>query len=212
MSCKVFTGDTVAYQPVKIICSNFNTAITTAMTVKFGFWVVNPQSTISMAIPVQVYAFDQPSQTKFCWSIVEAGIRILPTYVTPTNDIGSWVSSTPFRGIYSTTLKFTTRNTKSMVQYDWNILKFNFDLTRSGTNIGSFNYNSDLLGVGDVIFMRNCQTILLRIGTTALSIPTPGTTTLNGQIGSLFNNPFTQLTSSQALILGYIVYNSADAC
>lgn len=126
MSCKVFNGDTGSYQPIKIVCSNFNTAITTAMTVKFGFWVVNPTSSISMAIPVQVYAFDQPSQTKFCWSIIEAGIRIIPTVVTPINDIGNWASSNPFRGIYLTSLSFTTRNTKTMVQFDWYILKFNF--------------------------------------------------------------------------------------
>lgn len=116
MACKVYTSDATIGSPVKIICSNFNAVITTAMTVKFGFWVVNPSSTVSLAIPIQVYAFDQVAQTKFVWSIVEAGIRILPITNTPINDIGSFVPSTARREVMGTSLKFITRNTKAMVK------------------------------------------------------------------------------------------------
>lgn len=97
MTCKVYTGELNINAPVKIICSNFNTAITTAKTLQFGFWVVNPASSVSMAIPIQVYAFDQPAQTKFIWSIVEAGIRVLPITTTPITDIGNFQSSSTYR-------------------------------------------------------------------------------------------------------------------
>lgn len=97
MTCKVYTADTYIGSPVKIICSNFNTVITTTMTVKFGFWVINPTSTVSLAIPVQIYALDQPSQTKFVWSILEAGIRILPITTTPITDRGNFASSNAYR-------------------------------------------------------------------------------------------------------------------
>jgi hypothetical protein len=52
MNCKVFTGDPTINQPVKIICSGFNSIVTTSSTIKFGFWVVNPSTTVGLAIPV----------------------------------------------------------------------------------------------------------------------------------------------------------------
>lgn len=99
-----------------------------------------------------------------------------------------------------------------MVLSDWYILKFNFDLRSTSNTNGTLSYNTNLAGTGDIIFMRNCQTILLRIGTTALSILAPGSTTVNAKINSLFYNPPYQLTTAQASILAYAIYNSADAC
>jgi len=66
----VYPGTATYSQPTKIVCSSFSASITTAMTIKFGFWVVNPASSIAMAIPIQVYAYDQTTVTKYCWSIV----------------------------------------------------------------------------------------------------------------------------------------------
>jgi hypothetical protein len=212
MTCKVYTGELTVGSPVKIVCSNFNTAITTAMSVQFGFWVVNPASSVSMAIPVQVYAFDQPSQTKFCWSMVEAGIRILPITTTPITDIGNFQSSSPYREIMGTTFSFTTRNTKALVQYDWYILKFGFDLRNTADSNGSLTYNTNFAGTGDVIFLRNSQTILLRVGSTPIGILSSGLTSLNAKINGLFYNPPYQLNTLQSLILAYAIYNSADAC
>lgn len=212
MTCKVYTGESTLGSPVKIICSNFNTAITTSNTLRFGFWVFNPASSISMAIPVQVYAFDQPSQRKFCWSIIEAGIRILPISTTPISDIGNFQSSSPYREIMSTTFSFTARNTRQMVLSDWYILKFGFDLRNTADANGSLTYNIGFGGSGDVIFLRNSQTILLRIGTTPLAINSSGTTAPNARINSLFYNPSYQLNTAQSLIIAYAIYNSADAC
>ena len=96
MTCNVYPGDPAVSQPTKIVCSNFG-ALTSSSTIKFGFWVVNPPSNIGMAIPVQVYAYDQGSATKFIWSIVEAGIRILPITTTPINDWGNFASSNAIR-------------------------------------------------------------------------------------------------------------------
>ena len=155
MSCNVYPGDSANYQPTKIVCSSFSSTLTSSSTIKFGFWVANPPSTVGMSIPVQVYAYDQQLAKKFIWSIVEAGIRILPVTVTPINDLGNFVSSNPIREIMNTHLSFTTRNTRTMVKNDWYILKFGFDLRQSGNSNGSFNYNSGLGSSGDVIFMRN---------------------------------------------------------
>ncbi len=212
MNCNVYPGDSTNNQPTKIVCSSFSSTLTTLSTIKFGFWVVNPPSSIGMSIPVQVYAYDQPLTKKFIWSIVEAGIRVLPVTVTPINDIGNFLSSNAIREIMNTHLSFTTRNTRSMVKNDWYILKFGFDLRQSANSNGSFNYNSGLGSSGDVIFMRNCQTIMLRVGTNNLDITTPGSTTLNARITSLIYNPPHQLTSTQGTIYGYIVYNSLDYC
>lgn len=212
MKCKVYVGNAAYNQPVKIVCSSFSSSITTSSTIKFGFWVVNPSTSVAMSIPVQVYAYDQPSATKFIWSMVEAGIRVLPITTTPITDLGNFASSSTYREQMSTSLSFTTRNTKAMVSGDFYILKFNFDLRNSANSNGAFNYNSGLGASGDVIFMRKCRTILLRVGTTALNILTPGSATISGRITSLFYNPSTQLTTSQASIIAYAVYYTADAC
>lgn len=214
MTCSVFPGDTysLSRQPVRIICSKFNTAITTANNLKFAFWVVNPASTVALAIPVQIYAYDQPSSTKFVWSILEAGIRILPITQTPINDNGNFALSSTYRELMSQSLSFTTRNTKQMVNLDWYILKFGFDLRNTAATNGSLTYNTDLGGTGDIIFLRNSQTILLRIGTTALSLMTPGIATINAKINGLIYNPPYGLTTAQATIIGYVRYNTADAC
>ena len=128
MSCKVYTGDSSNDQPVKIICSNFNVAITTSRTLKFGFWVKNPTSTVGKAIPVQIYTFDTYQAQKGIWTILEAGITILPTTNLPISDLGNFASSSTYRQISLQHFDFTTRNSKQLLQNDYYILKFNFDL------------------------------------------------------------------------------------
>ena len=98
-----------------------------------------------------------------------------------------------------------------MASQDWYILKFNFDLRNTATSIGGFAYNSaSFTNTGDVIFMRNCRTILLRVGATALAITTPGSTALNARVTSLLYNPPHQLTTAEGIIIAYAVYNSID--
>lgn len=212
MTCKVYPGSAGYKQPTKIVCSNFASTVATTTLVKFGFWVVNPTTSVGMAIPVQVYAYDQPSARKFVWSIIEGGIRVLPVTTTPINDWGNFVSSNPVREVRSTSFSFTTRNTKSMIKNDWYIMKFGFDLRQSANSNNTFAYNSGLGGSGDIIFMRNCQTIMLRVGSTALAITTPGSTSINARITSLFYNPSYQLNTLQSTIYAYIIYNSIDVC
>ncbi len=56
MKCKFFIGDRNNQQPIRIICNQFNVNnITTSNVVRFGFWVKNPNTTMALAIPVQVY-------------------------------------------------------------------------------------------------------------------------------------------------------------
>jgi hypothetical protein len=153
MDCRVYPGNVADKQPTKIVCSGFSGTISTSTTVKFGFWVVNPQTSVGMSIPVQIYAYDQPTARKFVWSIQEAGIRVLPITVTPISDLGNFASSSTYREISNQDLSFTTRNTKAMVQNDWYILKFNFALRQSANSNGNFHYNSGLSNTGDVIFM-----------------------------------------------------------
>ena len=82
---------------VRVVCSNFNVAITSSRTLKFGFWTVNPSSTTGLAIPVEIYAYNQVTDRKFVYTILEAGIRILPVAVTPITDLGNFVAGTTER-------------------------------------------------------------------------------------------------------------------
>jgi hypothetical protein len=70
MTCKVYPGQRIANLPVKIICSSFSGNIGTSSTLKFGFWITNPTVTRSLAVPVQVYSFDQNTVTKSNWNIL----------------------------------------------------------------------------------------------------------------------------------------------
>ena len=99
-----------------------------------------------------------------------------------------------------------------MVQSDWYILKFNFDLRQSANSNNNFKYNSGFSNSGDVIFMRNCQTIMLRVGSTNLAFPSPGSTSRNAKVNNLFYNPSYQLTQQQSTIKAYAIYNSLDEC
>lgn len=206
MNCKVYTGDKLNDQPVKIVCSSFSSTPGTSSTVKMGFWVKNPATSIGLAIPVQVYAFEPNSAKKNAWSMVEAAIKVLPTTTTAIADLGNFAVSSTSRQISGVHFDFTTRNTKIMVQNDMYILKFNFDLRMTQKYAGSFKYNSGLGGVGDVIFMQNCQTIILRVGATNLALMSAGSTSINARIESIFYNPSLQLSSSEAKITAYAVY------
>lgn len=52
MTCKVYTGDKTNNQPVKIVCSSFSSTPGTSTTIKMGFWVKNPSTTVGLAIPI----------------------------------------------------------------------------------------------------------------------------------------------------------------
>ena len=115
MDCRVYPGDVSDKTPTKIVCASFSGTISSSTTIKFGFWMINPPATKGMAIPVQIYAYDQPTARKYVWSILEAGIRLLPVTVTPISDIGNFYSSSTYRNVQSQDFDFTTRNTKTMV-------------------------------------------------------------------------------------------------
>ena len=108
---------------------------------------------------------------------------------------------------------FTTRNTMTMVQNDWYILKFGFDLRQSINSSGNFRYNTGAFSnTGDVIFMEKCRTVLLRVGATGLAFVSSGSTTTNARINGLFYNPPYQLSTVQSTIRAYAIYLTQDAC
>jgi hypothetical protein len=182
MSCKVYTGDKTNHQPVKIVCSSFSSTPGTSSTIKMGFWVKNPATSVGLAIPVQVYTIEPNTAKRNAWSIVESAIKVLPTTTTAIADLGNFATSLSSRQISGVHFDFTTRNTRIMAQNDLYILKFNFDLRMTQKYAGSFKYNSGLGGVGDVIFMRNCNTVILRVGATNLALMTSGSTSINARI------------------------------
>ncbi len=91
-------------------------------------------------------------------------------------------------------------------------MKFGFDLRNTANANGSLSYNTNMLGTGDVIFLRNSMTILLRIGSTPLSILSSGSTVWNMQINGLFYTPPYQLNTLQSFVRAYAIYNSYDLC
>lgn len=212
MDCKVYKGDSTNHQPVKIVCSNFNTDITSSMLNKIGFWVRNPSTNVGLAIPVQIYSYDTYRARKDCWSIVESAIRVLPTSSTPISDLGNFATGSTYRQINNQHFSFTTRNSQNMNQNDLYIMKFNFDLRKEQSFAGKFNYNSGLTHIGDVIFMQNCQTIILRVGANDLTLTSSGSLTINARITGIFYNPPTILSSSQKIITAYAIYLQTRKC
>ena len=75
-------------------------------------------------------------------------------------------------------------------------MKFNFDLRNQQKQSGKFKYGSGFAHTGDAIFMRNCQTVLLRVGATELAMVSTGSATANAQMNSVFYNPMIQLTTA----------------
>jgi hypothetical protein len=176
LSCKVYNGDQSNHQPVKIVCNNYApTTLTTSHTIKLGFWVKNPATTIGLAIPIQVYFQESNTYEKIVWQMVEAGIRVLPTSASPINDFGNFKVANSFRQIDGIDFKFTNRNTKAMVQNDLYVLRFNFDLRKSGVLSNAFKYSfSSYSNSGDLIFLQNSRTIVLRVGASSLPVATSG--------------------------------------
>ena len=70
MTCKVYPGNIQDKQPTKIVCADFSSTISSSTTIKFGFWMKNPSVSKGLAIPVQIYAYDQPSARKYVWSML----------------------------------------------------------------------------------------------------------------------------------------------
>ena len=56
---------------MKIICNQFSlSSITAAQYMRFGFWVTNPNTTISLAIPIQVYIEEVTTARKLIWQML----------------------------------------------------------------------------------------------------------------------------------------------
>ena len=129
MSCKVYTGDASKSQTIKNVCSNFKMDIRTLRILRSSFWVRNPTTTKSWAVPVMFGNYRIDYDRNRCWSIAKAGIRVIPTSQTPIADNGNFASSSDFRQISNRHLDLTTRNSKNIKQGDFYILRLNFDLT-----------------------------------------------------------------------------------
>lgn len=143
--------------------------------------------------------------------MLEAGIKVIPTSVSPINDYGNFFSDTPFRQVKDTKFRFTNRNTKPLQAGDYYIMKFNFDLRKSDRQTSAFKYPfSSYTNTGDAIFLRNSQTILLRVGATALAnfvaADAAQSNKLNVLLDNVLYNPATKLTSTESTITAYAVY------
>jgi len=82
-------------------------------------------------------------------------------------------------------------------------LKFNFDLRNSDKKTSAFKYPyAAYTNSGDAIFLRNCKTILLRVGAAALSnwvaADASQSNKLNVQLANVMYNPATKLTTSES--------------
>ncbi len=202
MKCKVHTGDRISVQSVKIICNQFSLgSITSSHFIRFGFWVKNPSTTLGLAIPIQVYVEELKTTRKLIWQMVEAGIKVIPTTASPINDFGNFVCDTTYRQVKDTNFRFTNRNTQPLQTGDYYILKFNFDLRNADKKTSAFKYPySAYTNTGDAIFLRNCKTILLKVGAAALpnwvTADVSQTNKLNVLLSNVMYNPATKLSTS----------------
>ena len=149
--------------------------------------------------------------------MLEAGIKVIPTSVSPVNDYGNFFSDTAFRQVRDTKFRFTNRNTKPLLAGDYYIMKFNFDLRKSDRQPSAFKYPfSSYTNSGDAIFLRNCQTILLRVGATALAnfvaADAAQSNKHNVLLDNVIFNPPTILTSTESTITAYAVYMANEEC
>jgi hypothetical protein len=202
MKCKFYIGDRTNKQPARIICNRFNSDVATNQIIRFGFWVKNPTVTASFAIPIQVYVEEINTNRKIIWQMLEAGIKLIPTAASPINDFGNFLPDTT-RQLIDTDFKFTNRNTKPLQPGDYYIMKFNFDLRKTGRVANAFKYPfSTYSSSGDAIFLQNSRTILLKVGSTALSnwiaADAAQTNKHNVLLDNVIYNPAIKLTSSES--------------
>ena len=130
-------------------------------------------------------------------------MKVIPTSVSPINDFGNFVCDTPYRQVQNTNFRFTNRNTKPLQPGDYYIMKFNFDLRNSDKKTSAFKYPySAYTNSGDAIFLRNCKTILLRVGAAALSnwvtADVAQSNKLNVQLANVMYNPAIKLSTSES--------------
>ena len=81
----------------------------------------------------------------------------------------------------------------------------------SGKVINGFKYLTTFASSGDVFFLTNCKTILLRIGANSLTTVASGSTARNARFSN-FITPANQLTTVEGTVTGYIVYNTLREC
>ena len=97
MNCRFQLGCRSCPSPAKIICSNFNQAITTSRKLAAIFIIRNPSVNVlnKITIPVVVYSVDISSGVKTNWDIVESGIVLgnNPSITTTVSDTGNFALS-----------------------------------------------------------------------------------------------------------------------
>ncbi len=208
MSCKVYTGQRSKNIPAKVICSNFNSAITNAKILKFGFWVTNPQVTRSLAIPVTVYSYDQYAATKTNWNLLENAFNMIMTTTPPILDKGNFAFNTAVYQTYPVAMSFTTRNSAPLLNGDFYIVKINFDPRQTGYFATDFQYNVGLGSSNILYILRNCMTYVLKVGSTTLASVASGSATANAQINKVFT-PYWTPSAAESVITAYAAYISS---
>jgi hypothetical protein len=208
MTCKVYCGQQINGIPVKIICSNFNTALTSANIVKFGFWVTNPSVTRSLAIPVTIYSFDQYAVTKNNWNILESGFNVIVTSALPILDQGNFAFNTPVYQTNPVYLSLTTRNSAPLLNGDLYIVKVGFDPRQKGLFSSGFIYNVGLGSTGTLYILQNCMTYVLKVGATSLTTVLSASLTINAQINNIFT-PYWKPSTAESVIIAYASYLSS---
>lgn len=207
MTCKVYTGQGTQGIPVKIVCSNFNTALISSKTLKFGFWVTNPSVARSLAIPVTIYSYDQYAVTKANWNLLESAFNIVVASATPILDNGNFQFDIAVYQTYPAVLSFTTRNTAAMANGDLYIVKVGFNPRQLGLFASGFSYNSGFGAAGTLYILQNCMTYVLKVGATALSILPSASATLNAQIKNVYT-PYWKPSTVESVITAYVSYLS----
>lgn len=207
MTCKVTPGQRSNFQPVKIICSNFNTALTTSNVLRFGFWVTNPSVSRSLAIPVTVYSYDQVYVKKNNWNFIEGACNIIVTTAAPLYDFGNFALDISSFQTYPVIMSFTARNSAPLLNGDLYIVKVGFDPRQTGLFSTSFMYNSGFGATGTLYIMRNCMTYVLKVASTSLTNVLSASATLTAQIRDIYT-PYWKLTTSESTIVAYASYLS----
>jgi hypothetical protein len=196
MTCKLFQGDQTNGKNVRIVCGNFNSAVSIGTFIRFAFKIQNPSIALNTqkSIPVIVYTQDINNLYKTHYVLVENAILVRNSGDLTITYNANVRSANQYMQTPSTYIQMTAKNPATLAIGDAYVLFFGFPLR---VNSKFSNACTDLSGstvYGDAYYHYNLWTIVCMF-TAALNVASDNTTA-NFRISN-FYTPWYYLSSTE---------------